>query len=145
MSNDIGGWRTDGRVLAVPRWRQATAVAFYNHVFGATVLRRLTDPESGVATGVDLQVGALRIAIRAGDQGRAIAAPGRGAAICELPVDDVDAVLARAVAIGGAVRSPDADAAWNRRVAMLADPFGHVWALSAVRRRRDSGTAAIAA
>ena len=62
-----------------------------------------------------------------------IAAPGRGSTIFQICVDDLEATVARAVAGGATVRTPVQDADWGDRVATIVDPFGHIWAMAAIR------------
>jgi Glyoxalase-like domain len=45
-------------------------------------------------------------------------------------VEDCDAAFARAVASGAKVLMPLTDQFWGDRYGMVADPFGHVWAIS---------------
>jgi PhnB protein len=47
-------------------------------------------------------------------------------------VDDVDAVLERAVAAGATVLQPADDAWWGVRTAAFRDPFGHRWSVRTV-------------
>jgi len=46
-----------------------------------------------------------------------------------LYVDDVDAVVARAVKAGAKVTMPVADQFWGDRYGQLEDPFGHRWSV----------------
>lgn len=46
-------------------------------------------------------------------------------------VDDVDAALERALTHGGELIDPATDQPWGLRQAILADPGGHLWELSA--------------
>ncbi len=46
-----------------------------------------------------------------------------------LYVDDVDAVVARAVKAGAKVTMPVADMFWGDRYGKLEDPFGHHWSV----------------
>jgi uncharacterized glyoxalase superfamily protein PhnB len=47
-----------------------------------------------------------------------------------LCVDDVDAVVARAVQAGAKVTMPVADQFWGDRYGKLEDPFGHHWSVA---------------
>jgi uncharacterized glyoxalase superfamily protein PhnB len=47
-----------------------------------------------------------------------------------LYVDDVDAVVARAVQAGAKVTMPVADQFWGDRYGKLEDPFGHHWSVA---------------
>jgi uncharacterized glyoxalase superfamily protein PhnB len=47
-----------------------------------------------------------------------------------LYVDDVDAVVKRAVEAGAKVTMPVADQFWGDRYGKLEDPFGHQWSVA---------------
>jgi PhnB protein len=47
-----------------------------------------------------------------------------------LYVDDVDHVVARAVAAGAKLTMPVADMFWGDRYGQLEDPFGHRWSVA---------------
>ena len=47
-----------------------------------------------------------------------------------LYVDDVDAVFARAIALGAKERIPVADQFYGDRSGRLEDPFGHLWIIA---------------
>ena len=51
-----------------------------------------------------------------------------------LYVEDVDTVVAQAVAAGAKVTMPLADTFWGDRYAQLEDPFGHRWSVAAHKR-----------
>jgi catechol 2,3-dioxygenase-like lactoylglutathione lyase family enzyme len=67
---------------------------------------------------------------------------GHGVPRCEvyLRVDDLDAMITRAVTAGLAVVSPATDRDWGDRVAYFADPDGHVIALAAQLSHTTPGT-----
>jgi PhnB protein len=106
--------------------RPATAVAFYQAAFGATVLMRVGDGEDIVA---QLAVGdAVFWVVAASDDLRRLdplTANGRTGRTL-LVVDDPDAVHAQAVTAGATETSPVADEhGW--RVGRILDPHGHEW------------------
>ena len=45
-------------------------------------------------------------------------------------VENVDAVVAQAVAAGAKVTMPVADMFWGDRYGQLEDPFGHKWSVA---------------
>ena len=47
-----------------------------------------------------------------------------------LYVDDVDGVVAKAVAAGARITMPIADMFWGDRYGQLEDPFGHRWSVA---------------
>ena len=53
--------------------------------------------------------------------------------ILEMYVDDVDAVYQRAVDAGAKAVMPVGDAFYGDRMGWVADPFGHLWAISTVK------------
>lgn len=64
------------------------------------------------------------------DWPRSPASAGAASAFLTIYVDDVDAVLARAVAAGASPQVKDAfpeNTYWGDRIVQLHDPFGHVW------------------
>lgn len=106
--------------------RPATAVAFYEEAFGATVLLRVGDGEDVVAQlavgDAVFWVGMASAGLRRLDP---LAVAGRTGRTL-LVVDDPDAVQARAVAAGAVELSPVADEhGW--RVGRILDPHGHEW------------------
>jgi PhnB protein len=106
--------------------RPATAVAFYQAAFGATVLLRVGEGEDIVAQlAVDdavFWVGSASPDLRRLDPKAAAGATGRTL----LVVDDPDRFQARAVAAGAAETSPVTDEhGW--RLGRIVDPHGHEW------------------
>lgn len=107
---------------------QERARSFY----GALLLRppRLDEPgmtEYGLPGG-----GRLGLMPRAGIEalvGEGVAAPG-GSAELYLEVNDVEAMVARAVEAGATLVAPLAERSWGAEVAYLTDPDGHVLALA---------------
>jgi PhnB protein len=47
-----------------------------------------------------------------------------------MQVEDVDAVVKKAVAAGAKITMPLADQIWGDRYAKLDDPFGHHWSVA---------------
>ena len=45
-------------------------------------------------------------------------------------VEDVDAVITRAVDAGAVLAMPAQDMFWGDRYGQVRDPFGHVWAIA---------------
>ena len=50
--------------------------------------------------------------------------------VVHMMVDDVDAVVERAVAAGAKITMPVADMFWGDRYGQLEDPFGHRWSVA---------------
>jgi uncharacterized glyoxalase superfamily protein PhnB len=110
----------------------ADAIEFYKKAFGATESARLPGPDGKV----------MHAAIRIGDSTVMLAdeSPEWGSlgpkslkgspVTIHLYVDDVDAVVARAVSAGAKVTMPVADQFWGDRYGKLEDPFGHHWSVA---------------
>lgn len=62
---------------------------------------------------------------------RAPAKDGSSPVVTYLYGDEVDAVIAKAVAAGARVLLPAADQFWGDRVGRIVDPEGHVWNIAA--------------
>ena len=116
------------------------AIEFYTRTFGAIVLYESEMPH-GDGIHAHLQVGKTMIMITdeqppspAGMM--LVAAPeslGGTTTILEMYVDDVDAVYQRAVDAGGKPMMPIGEAFYGDRTGWVADPFGHIWAISTVK------------
>ena len=108
------------------------AIAFYTRAFGAVETARLPGPNGKL----------MHAAIRIGDSTVMLvdempewnsvgprALKGTPVTI-HLYVEDVDAVVARAVDAGATVIMPVADMFWGDRYGVLEDPFGHKWSVA---------------
>jgi PhnB protein len=116
------------------------ALEFYTRAFGATVLYESAMPHGG-GIHAHLQVGKTMIMITdeqppSPDGMMLIGAPeslGGTTTILEMYVDDVDTVYQRAVDAGGKPMMPICNAFYGDRTGWVADPFGHIWAISTVK------------
>ena len=109
----------------------ANAIEFYKKAFGAVESGRLPGPDGRI----------LHAAIRIGDSTVMLVdeMPEWGAlgpnalkgspVTLHLYVDDVDAVVARAVKTGAKVTMPVEDQFWGDRYGKIEDPFGHCWSV----------------
>jgi len=107
----------------------ARAIEFYDKAFGATLIMRLAEPGGRVGH-AELQVGdsVIMLADEHPEYGvRSPRAFGGSPVSLHLYVEDVDAVVARAVAAGAKVVHPVADKFYGDRSGRVEDPFGHVW------------------
>lgn len=104
----------------------ATAIEFYQAAFGAQVVHRVGDGEDVVA---QLTVGDAAFwiaAITPGGDRLVPSTAGGATGRTLLVIDDPDAMHARAVSAGAAIRSPVTDEhGW--RIGRVVDPFGHEW------------------
>jgi uncharacterized glyoxalase superfamily protein PhnB len=110
----------------------ADAIAFYEKAFGAVEQGRLPGPDGKL----------MHALIRIGDSPLMLVdeMPEWGAlgpqslngspVTIHLYVEDVDAVVARAVDAGAKIIMPVADMFWGDRYGRLDDPFGHHWSVA---------------
>lgn len=107
----------------------AAAIEFYRQAFGATETFRLNEP-SGRIGHAELGFGVATLMLCDEFPEHAIVAPdpatGSSATI-HLHVDDADAVLAQAVALGATLVRAATDAFYGERSGVILDPFGHRW------------------
>lgn len=113
----------------------ARAIAFYVDIFGAIEDFRLTEPGGKVGHAeLKLGGGRMMLADEYPDFGAlGPAAVGGTPVSLHLYVEDVDAVVARAVEAGATLLRPVSDEFYGDRSAMLLDPFGHKWQLASRR------------
>jgi PhnB protein len=107
----------------------AKALGFYGRAFGAIERDRMQDP-AGKVRHAEITIGDSRIMLA--DEHPEIGALGPqtigGSPVSlHLYVDDVDAVVACAVAEGARLTRPVADQFYGDRVGGVTDPFGHRW------------------
>jgi len=107
----------------------AAEIEFCKAAFGAEELsRRVAD--DGSVTHATLGIGELLIMVHGETSHLASRAPlgdGSSPVVIYLYLEDVDAVVERAVAAGARVLTPVADQFWGDRMARIVDPQGHVW------------------
>jgi PhnB protein len=107
----------------------AAAIGFYERVFGAEELYRLTSPDGRLGH-AELRFGPATIMLSDAFPEYGIHAPdpvaGSGVLI-HLHVEDADAMIARAEAEGARVVRPAADQFYGERSGTIRDPFGHDW------------------
>ena len=107
----------------------AGAIAFYKQAFGATELMRMEGP-GGKIGHAEIRIGDSPIMLA--DENPAMDAKGPrslgGSPISILLyVDDVDAVVGRAVEAGAKLVRPVEDKFYGDRMGSLEDRFGHHW------------------
>jgi len=105
------------------------AIDFYKEVFGAKELSRLPLP-GGKIGHAEIQIGDSRIMLA--DEfpewdARSPETIGGSPVIIALYVEDVDAVVGRAVAAGARLFKPVADQFYGDRSGSITVPFGHKW------------------
>jgi len=108
------------------------AIDFYGRAFGAAEDFRLSEP-SGKVGHAELLLGGgrLMLADEYPDFGALGPASVGGTPVTlHLYVPDVDAVMARAEALGATVLPAAKDEIYGDRSGMLLDPFGHRWQIA---------------
>ena len=111
----------------------AEAIAFYEAVFGATVVSRMDGPDGSVMH-AELEVGLGRLQLSDPNDEYGLVAPTGHAddkvsgSTC-IYVADVDAVFEKAVERGATVREKPSTFVTGDRFASIYDPFGHRWAV----------------
>ncbi len=107
----------------------AAAMGFYRTVFGAVERMRLTAPNGRIGH-AELAIGdcVIMLADEHPEHGaRAPGAFGGSPVSLHLYVENVDAVVAAAVAAGATLTRPVQDMFYGDRSGGVTDPFGHVW------------------
>jgi PhnB protein len=107
----------------------ARAIEFYKQAFGATEVLRMDGPDGRVAH-AEIKIGDSHVML--GDESPEMGARGPrsigGSPVTlMLYVEDVDAVVGRAVEAGAKLKRPVADQFYGDRTGGIEDPFGHVW------------------
>jgi PhnB protein len=112
----------------------AKALEFYADVFGATERMRFPGPGGSVAH-AEIQIGDSVVIIEDESPYRQTTAPPAGG----LPgspvfqfiyVEDVDAVVARAVQLGATLQRAPENQFYGDRDGYIVDPFGHGWTVA---------------
>ena len=107
----------------------AAEIEFLRAAFGAVELSRRSAPDGSVLHAT-LGIGELLIMLHGETERLASRAPqpdGSSPVVIYLYLEDVDAVIARAVAAGARILTPLADQPWGDRMGRIVDPAGHVW------------------
>jgi PhnB protein len=112
----------------------AKALEFYAEVFGATERMRFPGPDGTVAH-AEIQIGDSVVIIEdeVPEQGSKAPPPGGvpgSPSSLFIYVEDVDAVVARAVELGAILKRPPQDQFYGDRDGHVVDPFGHGWTIA---------------
>ena len=110
----------------------AKALDFYAQVFGAAERTRLPGPHGTIAH-AEIQIGDSVVIVE--DPQRGTTGPPAGglpgtAAFQFIYVEDVDAVVARAVELGAALKRAPENQFYGDRDGFVIDPFGHGWVIA---------------
>jgi len=112
----------------------AAAMDFYRDVFGATERMRFPGPNDTIAH-AEIQIGDSVIIVEDESPFRGTTAP-RAGGLPGTPVfqfiyvEDVDAVVARAVELGATLQRAPENQFYGDRDGYLIDPFGHGWTVA---------------
>jgi PhnB protein len=108
------------------------AIKFYEHVFGAKELFRLTMPDGSIAHG-EFKIGDAHMMISEANEAWGSKSPaqlgGTGVGFC-VYVPDCDAIFAKAVEAGATPLMPVQDHFYGDRSGQVLCPFGHKWSIS---------------
>ena len=107
------------------------ALEFYADVFGATERMRIPGPDCTVAH-AEIEIGDSVIIVEEASPFMGTKAPPSNGlegspAFLYIYVDDVDAVIERAVKLGATLKRPAQDQFYGDRDGFIIDPFGHGW------------------
>jgi PhnB protein len=111
----------------------ASEIEFCRAAFDARELSRRSGKDGSVVHAT-LQVGTTMFMVH-GEyphlDSRAPKQDGSSSVVIYIYVDDVDAVIDRAVGVGALVLLPASNQAWGDRVGRVMDSAGHVWNVAA--------------
>ena len=112
----------------------AKALEFYAEVFQATERMRFPGP-GGTIAHAEIQIGDSVVIVDDESPERGTKAPPPGGldgfpSSLFLYVEDVDAVVARAVELGATLVRPPQDQFYGDRDGYIIDPFGHGWTIA---------------
>jgi len=110
------------------------ALEYYAEVFGATERSRFPGPE-GTIVHAEIQIGDSVLIVEDASSYMGTEAPPPGGlvgspAFLFIYVDDVDAVVERAVKLGATLKRPPTDQFYGDRDSFVIDPFGHGWTIA---------------
>jgi PhnB protein len=124
------GYHTLTSYLAVDD--AARAIEYYTKAFGAQERGRMGAPDGKIGH-AELEIGDSRIMLSDPFPQASTRPPkqlGGTSASVFMYVEDVDAVVKRAVDAGATVTMEVADQFWGDRFGTITDPFGHVWSIA---------------
>jgi PhnB protein len=110
----------------------AQAIKYYAKAFDAKERGRMSGPDGKIAH-AELEIGDSLLMLADDFPQFATRPPaelGGTSASIMLYVEDVDAVVQRAVDEGGTITTEVADQFWGDRFGAVTDPFGHVWTIA---------------
>jgi PhnB protein len=108
------------------------AIDYYKQAFGAKERMRMDAPDGKIGH-AELEIGDSLVMLSDPFPQSSVRPPkevGGTSASVFMYVDDVDAVVKRAVEAGARVEMEVADQFWGDRFGTITDPFGHVWSVA---------------
>ena len=110
----------------------AAAIDFYKQAFGATETGRFAAPDGKIMNALVQIFGSAIMVMDSMPEMGALSPMGhKGSPVTiHLYVEDVDAVVARAVKAGATLKWPVADQFWGDRYGQIVDPSGHHWSVA---------------
>lgn len=124
------GYRTITPYLAVDD--AAGAIEYYKSAFGAKERVRMDAPDGKIGH-AELEIGDSLVMLSDAFPQSSTRPPkeleGTSASIF-MYVEDVDAVVERAIGAGASITMEVADQFWGDRFGTVQDPFGHIWSIA---------------
>jgi PhnB protein len=110
------------------------AIEYYAEIFGATERLRFPGPDGTIAH-AEIEIGDSVIIVEDESPYMGTTAPPPGGVdgtptFQYVYVDDVDAVVERAVKLGATLKRPPQDQFYGDRDSFIVDPFGHAWTIA---------------
>jgi PhnB protein len=124
------GYHTVTPYLAVDD--AAAAISYYVKAFGARERGRMETPDGRIGH-AEIEIGDSLVMLSDPSPQASTTPPGEiggTTASVFMYVDDVDAVVGKAVDAGATVTMEVADQFWGDRFGTIRDPFGHVWSIA---------------
>lgn len=112
----------------------ADAIEFYRRAFGAEEKFRLIDPVDGRIGHAELSIGGVIVMLSDEYPDFGALSPesvGGSPVKFHIYVEDADAAVADAIALGATELRPVEDQFYGDRSGMIMDPFGHSWMIAA--------------
>ena len=110
----------------------ASAIDFYKNVFGATEVMRMAGP-NGKIMHAELRIGDSIVMLADENPQTGVMSPqtiGGFSAGLHLYVENVDAVIQKAIDSGAKLLRPIKNQFYGDRSGSLLDPFGHMWSVA---------------
>ncbi|WP_307730323.1 SgcJ/EcaC family oxidoreductase [Alsobacter ponti] len=114
----------------------AEALDFYARALGAREILRMPTPDGRLMhASIEVNDSTVMLCDEFPEMGNKAPTTLHGTPVTiHLPVNDVDASIARAEAAGARVVMPAADMFWGDRYGLIEDPFGHRWSFGTPKR-----------